>query len=727
MTLLCQSYVVGLRTRPRLLSSCLTSTWPQTRKQFISVSDHRKFRLDVRLSPRKFKHTMAAIISPIVAPYGTWDSPISIETISGKSLAIQECGVSALTGAIYHVEGRPTESGRSVLCYTIPRSSSKLEVIPKDYSCRTSIHEYGGAAFKPYLKEEAVVFTVPDGDRAVYKVSIIKDDNGNDLAEKPAILVPGVSNRRYGNFAINPQDEQWIIAVLEEHRGSKSDQVVNTLVSIHGEPGSATIETVAEGKDFYSSPSWSPDGSKIAWLQWEHPDMPWTGSQVWIADWVDGRAENHRIIAGKALTESTSQPRWCPDGSLFYCSDKRGFWQLYQLSGDGSSRHITLKGLEHAEFSHAEWQLGLHSYDFLTPTTIVANVTCNAISKTVLIDLLDSTFNDLDLPFVDIHPTSIHATSESAFTVIASTPSTPSTLYLCTISKGKTTYEEVISSTNMHVPLDLISKAQHITFPRISSPEPNTKAYAWYYPPQNPAYEAPQGTLPPLVISLHGGPTSHSTCGLALSIQYWTSRGYSYAYVNYTGSTGYGRKFRDALNTKWGIADVSDAADCVHYLVSQGLVDKSRVGIVGGSAGGYGVLQAICSYPNIWAACVSNYGISSLRALVEDTHKFESRYMDGLLWDLDTSREIKDKILDERSPLLRASSIRAPALLLQGVDDRVVPKEQAEEMARIIRENGGIVEVEFFEGEGHGWRKQETVVKAINLQENWWRKYLIRA
>ncbi|KAK6350385.1 hypothetical protein TWF718_003578 [Orbilia javanica] len=692
-----------------------------------------KFNLSHPLTPiltttsKIFNHTMAATDSPTIAPYGAWESPISIETISAKSISLQECAVSRLTQAIYHLEARPAEAGRSVLCYTSSNSSSKIEITPKDYSCRTSIHEYGGAAFKPYPDEEAVVFTVPGGSRSVYKVALTKNDNGNISAGEPVELVAGVPTKRYGNFAINPQNNKWILAILEEHQGHRSDQVVNTLVSIHGEPGNTKVETVAGGKDFYSSPSWNPDGSRITWLQWEHPDMPWTGSQVWVADWVDGQPRNQRVVAGKPLTESASQPRWSPDGVLFYCSDRTGYWQLYQFLEDGSSKHVALRGLERTEFSHAEWQLGWHSYDFLTSSEIVASCTSNATSKTILINLRDDTFQDLDLPFVDTNPASIQTVSDSKFTIIASTTLTPSALYVCDISGAKATYKRTASSTETSIHPNLISNAQHISFPRISSPEPDTEAYAWYYPPQNPAYKSPNGTLPPLVISLHGGPTSHSTCGLSLPIQYWTSRGYAYAYVNYTGSTGYGRKFRDALNTKWGIADVSDAADCVYHLASQSLVDKTRVGIVGGSAGGYGVLQAICSYPDIWAACVSNYGISSLRALVEDTHKFESRYMDKLLWDLDASQEIKDRVLDERSPLLRANNIKAPALLLQGVDDRVVPKEQAEEMAKIIKSNGGVVEVELFEGEGHGWRRQETVVKALTLQEGWWRKYLVRA
>ncbi|EPS35202.1 hypothetical protein H072_11411 [Dactylellina haptotyla CBS 200.50] len=669
---------------------------------------------------------MSSSTPPTVAPYGTWDSPISVEVISGKSLSLQECAVSPVTKAIYYVEGRPAESGRSAICYVPPNSTAPVEVIPKDFSCRTSIHEYGGAAFKPYPDEEAFVFTVPNNNGGVYKVNLTRGDDGNVSAEAPATLISRNADHRYGNFAINPKDSQLILAVFEDHRGGKPEDVVNTIVLISGSPGNAKVETIAEGKDFYSSPSWNPDGSKVSWLQWDHPDMPWTGSQVCVADWVNGKVENAKVVAGKAGIESTSQPRWAPDGTLFYCCDQTGYWQLYKLGADGSSEHVNLVGLEQAEFSYPEWQIGWHSYDFLTSTKVVASYIINATSKTILIDVSDNTYQDLGLPFVDTQAASIHTVSDSSFTIMASTATKPSSLYLCTIS-DTTTYKEIASSTPVKISENLISHAQHITFPRISSPEPSTEAYAWYYAPKNPAYKAPDGTLPPLVISLHGGPTSHSTCELSLAIQYWTSRGYAYAYVNYTGSSGYGRKFRDALNTKWGIADVSDAADCVHHLVSQNLVDKTRVGIVGGSAGGYGVLQAICSYPNIWAACVSNFGISSLKALVDDTHKFESRYMDRLLWDLDASEEERNQVLDERSPLLRAGSIKAPVLLLQGVEDRVVPKEQAEEMAKVIKENNGIVKVELFEGEGHGWRKQETVVKALELQEEWWKEYLVRA
>ncbi|KAJ6265076.1 Seprase [Drechslerella dactyloides] len=605
--------------------------------------------------------------------------------------------------------------------------ADELDILPPGFSCRSTIHEYGGAAFKPYPDQEAVVCTVTGDNAGIYKVNVETKPDGAVAAAPPALLMAVEKPDRFANFAVNPKDSSVIIAVMEHHGGEDAGSVVNSLVLIAGDPGNTQCRTIANGADFYSSPSWSPDGSKVTWLQWNHPDMPWTGGQVFVADWKDGKLENKRSVAGKACTESASQPRWSPDGSLFYCSDKTGYWQLYKHDESGDSSLVSPKGLQEVDFSEAEWALGWHTYDFLSPTRLVASYIVNATSRTILIDLSDNSYKQLDHPFVETLAASIHAVSDCSFTIIASTADRPSALYLCSVSgDDRASYNAIARSTPVQIPKDLISTARHITFSRTSSPEPSTVAHAWYYAPTNPAYKAPEGSSPPLVISLHGGPTAYSACGLSLPIQYWTSRGYAYAYVNYTGSTGYGRKFRDGLNTKWGVADVSDAVDCVHFLADQGLVDKTRVGIVGGSAGGYGVLQAICSYADVWAACVSNYGISSLKALIEHTHKFESKYMDGLLWNSDASEDERERILAERSPLLRAASIKAPVLLLQGVEDKVVPKEQAEEMARVIESNGGVVRVELFEGEGHGWRKETTVIKATKLQEEWWRKYLVR-
>ena len=301
----------------------------------------------------------------------------------------------------------------------------------------------------------------------------------------------------------------------------------------------------------------------------------------------------------------------------------------------------------------------------------------------------------------------------------------PSALYLVFIGSYPT-YKVIKKSAEISLPFDLLSRVQHITFPRICGPETGGESHAFYQPPQNSDYEAPPDTLPPLLVWLHGGPTAHVAPGLILVNQYWTSRGYAVANVNYTGSTGYGRAYRDRLNGKWGLADVADAASCVSYLASTKRIDPSRVGIFGQSAGGYGVLQAMCDYPDVWAGGVSLHGISGLKALAEDTHKFESRYGDRLLFEDDMNAQEREQVMRDRSPCFHAHKITAPLLLLQGSEDKVVPPDQARAMVTVIRERGGDVKLVVFEGEGHGFMQDVSIKRCIEEQEKWWAKTLLR-
>lgn len=315
--------------------------------------------------------------------------------------------------------------------------------------------------------------------------------------------------------------------------------------------------------------------------------------------------------------------------------------------------------------------------------------------------------------------------SDTKLVVIGSTATAPDALYLIDV-KHPSEPKVLESSADLGIPTSLYSKAEHISFPRVYGNNKDGLGHALYLPPKNPEYEAPEGAVPPLVVHLHGGPTAHEAPGLSLRSQYWTSRGYAFADVNYAGSSGYGRAYRDRLNGQWGIADVADAASCVAHLVSTSRVDPSRVGITGGSAGGYGVLQALCVYPDIWAGGVSLYGISGLKAFTEDTHKFESHYLFALTFDVGTSEEEKEKIYRERSPYYHADKIKAPVLLLQGSVDKVVPPSQTRDMERTIKEKGGDVEVVIFEGEGHGFRQGKNVKRAIEEEERWWVKTLLR-
>ena len=323
---------------------------------------------------------------------------------------------------------------------------------------------------------------------------------------------------------------------------------------------------------------------------------------------------------------------------------------------------------------------------------------------------------------MDVHR--LAKVSDTRFTVIGTTRDKPTALYQVDVDDFSS-HQILKSSADLDIPVSLYSSIEHISFPRVIGNYKDGNAYAIYSSPHNPDYRAQSGVLPPLVVELHGGPTHHVNPGLSLKSQYWTSRGYAYASVNYAGSTGYGRAYRDLLNGKWGVLDVADAASCVAHLSATSKVDSSRIGICGKSSGGYGVLQALCDHPKIWAGGISTYGISSLKALLEDTHKYESHYMDALLFKDATSVEEQEQILHNRSPLSHAGYITAPVLLLQGTEDKVVPPSQTKEMEKKILENGGKVKVVMFEGEGHGFRQKQNIKDSLDEEEKWFRVTLV--
>ena len=367
------------------------------------------------------------------------------------------------------------------------------------------------------------------------------------------------------------------------------------------------------------------------------------------------------------------------------------------------------------------------TYVSLTGDKVAAIHTKNGAENLIIAGLESETYTDLGLQIVSpaFYGSTIRRVSDTAFVVIGSTPKEPPALYHVDFQESiKTTLLK--GSADVDIPLDFYSTAEHISFPIVHGDERDGQSHALYLPPNNPNYHAPPSSLPPLVISLHGGPTSHVSPGLSLSLQYFTTRGYAVASVNYAGSSGYGRAYQERLDAKWGIIDIDDIASCVSYLAKTGKVDPTRVGVTGGSAGGYGTLQALCVYPDIWAAGVSLYGIADMKTMTETTHKFESHYLDGLLFRKDASEADKAKVLKERSPLFHASKIKAPVLLLQGTEDKVVPPDQASDMERIIRENGGDVKLVMMEGEGHGFRMSENIKKATLYEEEWWAKTLLK-
>ena len=356
-----------------------------------------------------------------------------------------------------------------------------------------------------------------------------------------------------------------------------------------------------------------------------------------------------------------------------------------------------------------------NSFTTLTANTLLATYQKNATSYAVVINVEEESYQDLELPLVQI--SQVARISDNSIILVGATKWLPMALYRVDVTKP-CTVEELKSSIDTTLPTGMLSTPQHLSFPQTVGDFREGLSHAAFLPPTNSNFKATPGTLPPLVVYLHGGPTSHVTTGLSMSAQYWTSRGYALVSVNYAGSTSYGRAYRDLLNGRWGVLDVADVASSVSYLSQTGQIDHKRVGIYGGSAGGYGVLQALSTYPALWTSGISLYGISSLAALAKDTHKYESHYLDGLLFRDYVSKEEHEKILHDRSPLYHADRITAPVLLLQGPEDKVVPLNQTLEMEKSVKEKGGTVRVIIFKGEGHGFRREENIARSLQEQHN---------
>ncbi|KAJ6088734.1 hypothetical protein N7486_009995 [Penicillium sp. IBT 16267x] len=651
-------------------------------------------------------------MSPQVAPYGKWASPITAESLSVGSIELKGVQANPSTRQIWALESRPAEGGRVTIVEVL--DSTTREVLPAEYSAEGTIHEYGGGSFAMHPNGKLIFTNHPTNG-----VSLL--DPASGYVE--TIVVPDVS-RRYGDFHVYPPTHEWILAIQETHEAESSGQpvVTNTIVAIHA--GTGKVSTVAEGADFYQHPQFSPDGTQVSWIQWNHPDMPWTGSVLHVAPWEPDTLLSGTVVSGQAGVESICQPRWSPDGTLFFVSDKTGYWQLYRF--DGKASHlIHLAGLESADFGSREPSLGTCTYIFMNEETIIANAIQKATSNLIKIDLKTSSWKDLSLDLVEILKSAMTRISPTSFAVIGSTRTAPQALYRVDISDGGASISMIRATVQQSISEDLISEARHITYPRTYSND-SGKAHAMFVPPKNPAFKAPTGTLPPLLVWMHGGPTSHVSPALAPKTQYWTSRGYAYVLVNHVGSTGYGRAYRALLDGAWGEADIEDAASCVSYLASEKLIDVTRVGIVGESAGGYAVLQALYTYPDIWTAGISLYGISSLEGLAETTHKFESHYMQGLvLGHGECSDERRETIYRKRSAVFHAERIKARVLLLQGDVDKVVPVSQATQMEEAMRNAGKDVEVVIFEGEGHGWHKGETIRASTELMTDFWARTLL--
>ncbi|MDA0180699.1 prolyl oligopeptidase family serine peptidase [Solirubrobacter phytolaccae] len=605
------------------------------------------------------------------APYGSWPSPISGEVVA-RDPGWPYSGLVADHGALYWIEARSHEDGRDVVV------ADGVDAIPAGASARTRVHEYGGGA---YTVHAGTVYFCDDADQRVYAT---RDGVPVPLTPAP----PHKHGVRYADLQVTP-DGRTLICVRER---DGDPEHINDLVAFPTD-GSAPPVVLAEGHDFYSSPRISPDGSRLAWLVWDHPRMPWEGTELHVAELKEGLSLfKKRLVAGGA-DEAIVQPAWSPDGVLHYSSDRTGWWNLYRESG------TVVTALE-AEVGGPLWVFGESYYDFLDDGRIVLTYFSAGADHLAVVER-DGTLRDIALDCTRI--VDLTADGRRALFVGAS-PTRSLRVYALDVDDGG--LETLSPDADELVPEPYVSVPRALEFPTTGG----KTAHAIFYPPHHPEYEGPPDERPPLVVRIHGGPTAHVSSILRPEIQFFTSRGIAVVDVNYGGSTGYGREYRDRLRGTWGIVDTDDAVNCARHLAQSGEVDGARMTITGGSAGGWTVLCALTQYPDVFACGADYYGVAELTAFVDDTHKFESRYFDYLIGPFD------EAAWTERSPLTHADKIRVPVIVLQGDEDKVVPPAQSEVIVAALERNGIDHEYIVFSGEQHGFRKADSLRRAAEAE-----------
>jgi dipeptidyl aminopeptidase/acylaminoacyl peptidase len=519
-----------------------------------------------------------------------------------------------------------------------------------------------------------------------------------DPGAAPIPIGPDVGGAllRYADMTVD-QARDRLIYVQEDHLASDRE-AVNTLAAIGTRGG--PVMTLARGHDFYSSPRLSPDGARLAWLSWDHPNLPWDGTELWVAEMAaDGSLSRPQLVAG-GPEESIFQPEWSPAGVLHFTSDRSGWWNLYRWRpGDGPIEALcTLE----AEFGRPQWIFGMATYDFVDEDRLVCIVDEQAIDRLVIVDTTQHTMEPLPVPRTEL--SHLRVGGGRAY-VIGGEPTEEPSIAVIDIADGH--LETLRRSTETEFDPGYLSEPQAIEFPGSGG----VTSHAFYYRPKNRDFEGPSGQLPPLLVKSHGGPTSSASTTLDPEIQFWTSRGFAVVDVNYGGSSSFGRAYRKRLEGQWGVVDVDDCVAAAQHLVAAGEVDPARLAIDGGSAGGYTTLCAL-TFTDVFAAGASFFGIGDLETFVRDTHKFESRYLDRLVGPYPASAAL----YRERSPVHHVERLSCPVILFQGLEDRIVPPNQAETMVAALRAKGEPVAYLPFEGEQHGFRKAENIKRSLDAE-----------
>jgi dipeptidyl aminopeptidase/acylaminoacyl peptidase len=622
-----------------------------------------------------------------VAPYGSWKSPITSDLIVSESIGL---GQVAIDGAdVYWVEGRPTEGGRNVVVHRTPDGQTSA-ITPPPFNVRTRVHEYGGGAF---LAANGTTYFSNFDDQRLYCTGAGKE---------PQPVTPEVA-LRYADGTFD-HDHNRIICVREDHT-EPYHGAANTIASI--DLGSGESQELVAGRDFYATPRLSPDGTHLAWLAWDHPNMPWDGTELWIGEvQPDGSLNHVERVAGDA-DESIFQPEWSPDGTLYFVSDRTGWWNLYRVRPSAHAKGLQDGQVEplaemEAEFGLPQWVFGMRTYAFESARRIICAYTHQGTWQLANLDTETRKLENIETPYTSI--SEVHAAPGRAI-FHAGSPTESTSIVHLDLATGQV--EVLRRSSTVEIDPGYLSSPQAVEFPT----ENGLTAHAFFYPPRNRDYAAPPDEHPPLLVFSHGGPTGATSSTFRLSVQYWTSRGFAVLDVNYGGSTGYGRAYRQRLAGQWGVVDVDDCVNGARHLAARGQVDGDRLIIRGGSAGGYTTLCAL-TFRDVFKAGASYYGIGDLETLAKETHKFESHYLDRLVGPYPEERAL----YVARSPIHFTDRLSCPVIFFQGLEDQVVAPEQAEAMVDALRRKRVPVAYLPFEGEQHGFRRAENIKRSLDAE-----------